>query len=216
MNLEERRSFAEPRSLGDIASETRDARRLGDMATEALACWMETEGRARILVDDDLLARWVNASARALMSQANSLLIRNGHIRTRENRFDRQLRDFVANASPAISIRCFQDPTTGEHLVLTALRLSAPSDHLVGLTLQPANGDVMFRLADLREAFGFTQTEGRVAYDLLCGHTADETAQILHVSLDTVRTHIKRAYAKLGVSSREAFFHRLAPFVLHD
>jgi DNA-binding CsgD family transcriptional regulator len=175
---------------------------------------MESERRARVLVDDDLTARWVSASAAALMSRANSLLIRNGHIRTRENRFERQLRDFVAGATSAISIRCFHDPSTCEHLVLTALRLSAPFDDLVGLTLQPAGAGYTFQVADLHDAFGFTETEGGVAYDLLCGHTAEQTSQMRRVGLETVRTHIKRIYAKLGVSSREGFFHRLAPFML--
>jgi DNA-binding CsgD family transcriptional regulator len=34
------------------------------------------------------------------------------------------------------------------------------------------------------------------------------------VSLETVRTHIKRTYGKLGVRSRERFFYKLAPFVI--
>jgi DNA-binding CsgD family transcriptional regulator len=113
-----------------------------------------------------------------------------------------------------MSTCCLHDPKTGEHLVLTALRLRESSGDIVGLTLLRADDRFPFHLADLRSAFGFTHTEGRVAYHLLCGCTAEETAQELGVSLETVRTHIKRAYAKLGVSSREGFFHRLAPFVI--
>jgi DNA-binding CsgD family transcriptional regulator len=48
----------------------------------------------------------------------------------------------------------------------------------------------------------------------MCGRTAEEASHELGVSLETVRTHIKRAYAKLGVCSREGFFHRLTPFVI--
>jgi DNA-binding CsgD family transcriptional regulator len=207
--LRECRSFDDPHSHRGAGSKADDV-----FQGEALAMWMETEGRARILVDDDLRARWVSPRAAAMMSRANSLLIRNGHIRTRENRFDRQLRDFVAGATSTISLRCFHDPSACEHLVLTALRLGAPFEDIVGLTMQPASASYSFRIADLHDAFGFTLTEGRVAYDLLCGNTAEQTAQILHVGLETVRTHIKRIYVKLGVSSREAFFHRLAPFML--
>jgi DNA-binding CsgD family transcriptional regulator len=208
-NLEERRSFAEANE-GDRSQTRVDY----GFLHHALARWMEADSRARLLVDRDLRAWWVSPAADAVMGQIGSLLIRNGHVRTRENRFDRQLRELIEGAGDEIAIQCIHDPRTSEHVVLTAQRLSAPSDHLVGLTLQRACENFVFRLADLHEAFGFTRTEGRVAYHLMCGRTAEETANHLQVSLETVRTHIKRGYAKLGVSSREAFFHRLTPFVI--
>jgi DNA-binding CsgD family transcriptional regulator len=185
-----------------------------DKLEQALAQWIEAEGRARVLVDDALRVCWMNAAAESLISSPNSLLIRNGHIRTRENRFDRQLRELVDGAASQMSTCCLHDAKAGEHLVLTAVRLSAPSDEMVGLTLLRATEDFPFRFADLHSAFGMTQTESRVAYHLMCGRTAEEASQELGVSLETVRTHIKRAYAKLGVSSREGFFHRLTPFVI--
>lgn len=180
----------------------------------ALAHWMETDAGARVLVDNQLHAWWVSPAADAVLAETSALVLRNGFIRTRENRFERQLREMVDNATREVTIQCIYDQRTEEHIVLTAQRLNAPSDHLIGITLQRANEDFVFRLADLRDAFGFTRTEGRVAYHLMCGLTAEETSRHLQVSLETVRTHIKRAYAKLGVSSREAFFHRLTPFIV--
>ena len=208
-NLDERRSYAERDTSADS-----DGNVDYGFLRHALAHWMETDARARLLIDDDLHAWWVSPAADAVMGQIGALVLRNGYVRTRENRFERQLRDLVDNATPEMSIQCIHDPRTEEHVVLTAQRLSAPSNHLVGITLQRASENFVFRLADLHGAFGFTRTEGRVAYHLMCGRTAEETSQHLRVSLETVRTHIKRAYAKLGVSSREAFFHRLTPFVV--
>lgn len=207
-NLYEHRSFA-------AACLTDRFRAAGDDRLEqALAHWIEVEGRARVLVDNALRVCWMSPSAESLMSGPNSLLVRNGHIRTRELRLDRQLRELIDCASSQTSACCLHDARSGEHLVLTAIRLSTPPDEMVGLTVQRADEDFPFRLADLHSAFGFTETEGRVAYQLMCGRTADEAAQELGVSLETIRTHIKRAYAKLGVSSREGFFHRLTPFVI--
>jgi hypothetical protein len=57
-----------------------------------------------------------------------------------------------------------------------ATRLPQPWEHLVGVTVQPANDDLSVRLADLKQAFGLTPTEARVAHYLFCGHTAEETA----------------------------------------
>ena len=180
---------------------------------EALTQWINTDVRARLLVDDNLQLRWMSPAAAELMNGPNSILVRNGHIHTRENRFDDQLRGLVSNASCELSSCCIYDSRTGEHLVLLAVRLPAAHD-LVGLTIHRVDEDFSFSLADLRAAFGLTPTESRVAYHLICGLTAEETAQELGISLETVRTHIKRAYAKLDVSSREAFFHRLTPFVI--
>jgi DNA-binding CsgD family transcriptional regulator len=181
---------------------------------QALLGWVGLEPRARMLVDDALRVHWMSPAAEELLRRPNSLLIRNGCVHTRENRFERQLRQLVNDASARVSTCCFYDAKFGQHIVLTAVRLSAPSQGMVGLTFLRASDDVPFDLVDLHSAFGFTQTEARVTYCLISGRTAGETAEDLGVSLETVRTHIKRAYAKLGVSSREGFFRRLSPFVI--
>jgi len=180
----------------------------------ALAQWVEDEDRAHILVDAALHVCWMNPAAERLMSRPNSVLIRNGHIRSRENRFDRQLRELVEDAGGEVSVCCLHDPKSGENLLLSARRLAPPFDAFVGLTVALAIEDFEFRLADLHAAFGLTHAEIRVAHLLLSGHTAEETSLDLGVTLETIRTHIKRAYAKLAVSSREAFFHKLAPFLI--
>jgi DNA-binding CsgD family transcriptional regulator len=208
-DLDESRTFVDPHRLSQPRSIADDV-----FLDQALARWIELEARARVLVDDALRVHWMNPAAENLMKGFHSILVRNGHIRTRENRFDRQLRELIDCAPMQAPTCCMHDTKTGELLVVTAVRLSAPSDDMVGLTLLRANEDFPFQLTGLHAAFGITQTEGRVAYRLMCGRTAEEAAQDLGVSLETVRTHIKRAYAKLGVSSREAFFHRLTPFMV--
>lgn len=51
----------------------------------------------------------------------------------------------------------------------------------------------------LRELFGFTIAEARVAIRLASGDSLREAAENLGVSLNTVRTHLQRAVAKAGV-----------------
>lgn len=57
---------------------------------------------------------------------------------------------------------------------------------------------------DLREAFGLTPSEGRVALALASGASTAETAAMLGVNGDTVRIYLKRVYAKVGVRDRSA------------
>jgi DNA-binding CsgD family transcriptional regulator len=181
---------------------------------QILAGWLCGESRARIVVDRELSAHWVSDSAEALMQSERSVLHRNGRIVPKDPRLEGELRTFVATATGEVSTHCFANRDTGDQIVLAARRLPHPWSHLVGITLRHAGDHATIRLADLRQPFGLTATEARVAEYLLCGCTAEETALRLKVSLETVRTHIKRAYGKLGVRSRERFFHKLAPFVI--
>lgn len=57
----------------------------------------------------------------------------------------------------------------------------------------------------LRQAYGLTPAEGRVANELLKVATTREVAQALGCSVNTVRTQVKQVYAKLGVASRAEF-----------
>lgn len=176
--------------------------------------WIDGEARARILLDANLNLHWASSRAEALMNGKNSVLHRNGRVVPRDHRLEGELRSFVQNATSELSAQCISDRRSGDQIVVTAKRLQSPWEHLVGVTLQSTGEDCDVRLTDLRQALGLTRMEARVAHHLFCGRTAEETADDLNVSLDTVRTHIKRAYAKLGVSSREHFFHKLTPFVI--
>jgi DNA-binding CsgD family transcriptional regulator len=208
-SLYEHRSFTDPEPNNQSTSTEHDG-----FISNTLAHWMEADQRARVLVDNQLRTWWVSRAAESLLTEPSALLIRNGYLRTRDSRFDRHLRALTERTPDDLIIECIHDERTGEQVVIVAQRLDPPLNHFIGLTLQRANGEFELRLADLSGAFGFTPTEARVAYHLLLGCTAEETAEKLRVSLETVRTHIKRAYAKLGVGSREAFFHRLTPFVI--
>lgn len=179
-----------------------------------LAAWVDGEARARLVVDEHLRVYWLSSSAGPFLQGDHALVFRDGRLKPRDPRMEQRLRRFLANASDRLSSDCIANPETGEHVVLTAVRVQHPWRHVVGLTLHHAGESFGFGLADVRQAFGLTRSERQVALHLLHGMTAEETSRELNVTLDTVRMHIKRAYAKLGVCSREAFFHKLAPFVL--
>jgi DNA-binding CsgD family transcriptional regulator len=47
-----------------------------------------------------------------------------------------------------------------------------------------------------------TEAERRVAYLIATGHTNKSTAKSLGLSINTVGSHVRSIYAKLGVQSR--------------
>ena len=102
-------------------------------------------------------------------------------------------------------------------------RVRTPDEVLSLASLSPADRDDLFRLADLpltdeaarrlalaRPVFPervhlveLTTREQAVLTELDAGGTVAQVARTLHVSVNTVRTQVKSAYRKLGVSSRE-------------
>ena len=177
---------------------------------KVMRAWMEADAEPRLIVRDDLRPEWVNPSADRILSDPDSVLYCNGRLRPRSPTVDPELRNFVSQVTQAGATHCLTDARTGEHVVLTASRL----DDRVAITLRWPDHGAPIKLVDLRQAFGLTEAERCVAERLMNGQTAEETAADLRVSLETIRTHIKRAYAKLGVCSREAFFTKLREFVV--
>jgi len=186
------------------------------VADHIIAQWMDIESRARLLVDEKLTIYWASAAAQELLNGRKveiPLLHRGSRLFTTHTPNQRELAAFVSRANGKPSTYCVYVDQPEQYVLVAATRLRAPWQDLIGLTVHVASETIEFYCGDLKQAFGFTPAEARVANSLLSGKTAAEAADNLRVSLETVRTHIKRAYGKLGVSSREGFFHILTPFV---
>lgn len=67
---------------------------------------------------------------------------------------------------------------------------------------------------DTGAIFGLTPAEDRLLKILMGGANAEDIADILGISIETVRTHLKRSYAKIGVANREQLFATMAAFRL--
>jgi DNA-binding CsgD family transcriptional regulator len=110
---------------------------------------------------------------------------------------------------------CVPVPDSGGYLILCA-RLLGLNGHseVFGLTLRRTDQVASETPLGIAEAFGLTAAEMRVLKSLSNGETAQEAAEALHVSVETIRTHIRRLYQKVGVNSREALFTRVRPFMV--
>lgn len=88
--------------------------------------------------------------------------------------------------------------------------------------LEPANTDAAERLSlviepvapyelaeVIAEAYGLTAREREVARLVVAGHSNPGVAAALSISVTTVQDHLKRVFAKLGVSSRHALTARM-------
>ena len=67
-------------------------------------------------------------------------------------------------------------------------------------------------LPDVGALFGLTPSETRILEGIVDGRRADDLAESLGVSIETVRTHIRRFYNKLGVNSREQMIAKVSAY----
>ena len=63
------------------------------------------------------------------------------------------------------------------------------------------------------EAFGFGRAHHRVLH-FVHRYPGLKVADLLDVSIETVRSHIRSIYSKVGATSRESLFSKLRPYRL--
>lgn len=80
------------------------------------------------------------------------------------------------------------------------------------LTWRPAASPGGRLWADVGGALKLTRAETRMLMLLLDGLSVEDAARRQSVSVETARTHVRRIYAKLGVSNRGQLFTAVLPY----
>jgi DNA-binding CsgD family transcriptional regulator len=101
----------------------------------------------------------------------------------------------------------------GVSVLAEAVSLDADRDGPVGLVLRDLEAPTEIECADLEPMFGVTPGESLVVVQLLRGRSSREIADATGKSVLTIRTHVKRAYGKIGVKTRGQLFARLLPYL---
>lgn len=93
-----------------------------------------------------------------------------------------------------------------------SVRLDEPAVHLKGEVVTPRGAresSVVITVSEARRAGELSKRELEAARQLCTDGSYQAVADKLGISLDSVRTHLRRAYRKLGVSNRVAMKDRL-------
>lgn len=91
----------------------------------------------------------------------------------------------------------------------TALRRGGPSSLAVLRIANEDSGDMHLRAELLELAFGLTRNEALVALSIASGDSPETVAHDLNLSINTVRTHLKRCYTKMDVRGQNDLTARL-------
>lgn len=175
--------------------------------SRALANWVDGERRARLIVTRDLDVMWMNEAARALREDREAFEVNEGRLTPRSP----IIASLVAASRPEEAGCAVVPGEGGRHWVAWAREVCAPPKALIGLTLQRARSEVRFQA--LIENHLLTPSEGRIIEMLLAGIETGRVAQALDISIETLRTHLKHAYQKLGVRSRGELFAEALSFI---
>jgi DNA-binding CsgD family transcriptional regulator len=177
------------------------------------ALWFARDSVARLVVGRDLTVLALNQHAVAVLEAGGALSLRDGALAPRDRRCAAELAAIVSLAGPNARMGVVGAGGGGPVLLVDAMTLSGEPDGAVALALRDPGGQVEVECADLEPMFGVTPGERQVIVQLVKGYSSREIAEQFGKSILTVRTHVKRAYGKIGVKTRGQLFAKLLPFL---
>lgn len=178
---------------------------VADLALLSLQSWSQA---VVFLQPEDLEVLWMNDAATIALRTCGAT-VAGGRIQFPDKARHAAFARFLSGAKIEVGswildltdgkgarvFRCRVVPETG-HRLLSIFNPEIPSTYL----------------PDVGAILGLTPSEARIIQGLVDGRRADQLAQDLAISLETVRTHIRRIYSKTGVNSREQLIAKVSVY----
>ncbi|WNO54688.1 helix-turn-helix transcriptional regulator [Stakelama saccharophila] len=171
--------------------------------------WLEQDATPRVIVSRNLQLQWANEAAKALLDTGADIALRDGALALDGQYQQKQLADFVETLSSHMRTLAVECPSGG-HFLFRGWAFEAR--RLACLCFVRDAPEFTPHYTDVEKVFGLTHAEHGVLGLILHGSTVADIAQSQNISPGTVRTHIRRIYSKIGVSSRESLLFRLSAF----
>ncbi len=174
--------------------------------------WFAEDAVARLVVARDLTVLAVNRKAESLMEATGAFLLRDDTVSGRDRRLVSELTALVARSerSRKLGVIGARGPYS---LLVETFALDDDADGPVAVSLRDLRSQPEIECADLEASFGVTPGEHHVVVQLLKGYSSRDIAADSGKSILTIRTHVKRAYGKIGVKTRGQLFARLLPYL---
>jgi DNA-binding CsgD family transcriptional regulator len=189
------------------------------------AQWLDADQSPRFIVDRTGKVVWLGNSIKAMSSTSVVSITRNGPVSDPiwpkmqiGKTVPQELFLPILNASTlaekangeVVSFR----PTGDDHpYILQIIALGDEANRTFGVNVLSYKGITDQRKCDLKRLWDLSSAEVKIVDFIFRGVAAQDIAEELGVSVDTVRTHIRHIYAKTGVKSREALFSELGPIL---
>ncbi len=173
-------------------------------------------GGCRLVIDANARILWSSEGENILGRANGCIAVMDGRIVGRTRHSERLLKGLLADCRTAdrptqqlLSRAANELP----ELLVTARSSSRPESDVIALTFRELAGE-LDGIPDLTRLYGLTPTEHQITGLMLQGMSVTAIAEELNNSVLTVRTHIKRAYVKLNVSSKEQLFSTIVKLMV--
>ena len=167
---------------------------------------------------------WMNMSAAACLKTFAGLTVSHGTLRAASRTWDKALRDTVARSHGLTGFGVFnQAASEGGGQVTFPVVLGEDDDGaLLICRVRVADGRVYVLFGDdpdlttqldvARVIFGLSETQTEIVRLIAQGHDLAAIAGQLGITKNTARTHLRRVFEKVGVSSQIELLRRLVSF----
>ena len=152
---------------------------------------------------------WRNAAAEAFLGSGRVLHARDGVLTCSDRSAAAQIQSIIWNVKADRPTSAVIGQPDHQGILITGSLLRRSDRVCVGLVIREIDADLHYELPDLEPVFGLTPSEQEIVGLLVAGMSSAEIARKFDKSILTVRTHVKRAYGKLGISSKEQLFAKL-------
>ncbi len=163
-----------------------------------------------MLVNAELEVLWSNAAALSLMSRRGPVSLSDNRLILPLRRQEDSLRAFLTGLDEGAGVWALKVDDSWLVRAEPIAPADAPPAWL--LTWQAMAHADRYLWSDIGAHLRLTPSETRILLSLVDGLTVDAAASQLTISVQTVRTHVRRIYAKLGVSNRETLFAAVLPY----
>jgi DNA-binding CsgD family transcriptional regulator len=173
-----------------------------------------------ILLDQRNRILYLNAAARLFGLEGGALSLRSGTLRARSQAHVKPLDDLILGAQRGMPASAMSIPRIGDGQLLTVLvssvrgrdierfsDMSMPDAAVLVFVVDPVNSSGM-PISWVMDAYGLTAAEARVALAASTGASIPVVAGSLRLSQNTIKTHLRRVYAKTG-TGRQAELARV-------
>lgn len=175
-----------------------------------MAAWVNTDTRARMLLSPSGRLYWANDAALRMLEQGGAGLRLLDNIVVADEATAPMFTRLLNKASGDGAVHALTSAIFAHQWLFRAQQLIPGDDVVIGLTGQriadPVSCDAMLLI------YSLTPAETRIVRMILSGLETSGIAQAQDISIETLRTHIKHAYLKLGVRSRGELFAKAFHF----
>lgn len=174
-------------------------------ALDLAARWLWRDGRPRAVIGRRRAVLWCNPAARRLLVAPVPLVIRNNHLCPAKGIDIAPVDAFLERLSSASTRLQVMDAETDRGVLLTAWADIVDGQQAAFIEFGLRELPFDCRESGMAAAFGLTKAECRIVDALAVMEAPSKIAERLGVSVHTVRTHIRRIYAKMKVRSQLHF-----------